>query len=312
MRKFNLLMAAVIASLLIAEAVLCRLVHLYGFGRQLKGLAAALPFLAICAYSRWRGFKRFSDAAVLAMWGVLATRVLGLLIQIAARSPAPLVDGELARLDHAMHFEAVFVVTLMAQSRYLRLGLALCYALLILFVVAALLVPPLCGRRNAAERLVVAVIVAAIITAALFAIFPAIGPWVVYGFAPTHAQAAAQSYLLLLKSNGAVLVNFADPAIVSFPSFHVVLAILCMVALWNVRRLRWFSFALGFLICVSTVTTGWHYVVDIAGGLAVAWIADRMSRWVLEPRPDGASLIIERASVAAPAADRVTAGCPAE
>jgi membrane-associated phospholipid phosphatase len=33
-------------------------------------------------------------------------------------------------------------------------------------------------------------------------------------------------------------------------------------------------------MCISTVTTGWHYVIDVIGGLAVAIFAQAVAVWV--------------------------------
>jgi membrane-associated phospholipid phosphatase len=50
----------------------------------------------------------------------------------------------------------------------------------------------------------------------------------------------------------------------------VVLANLSALALSSVRRLRAVAWLLAALVCVSTVLTGWHYGVDVLGGLLVA------------------------------------------
>jgi membrane-associated phospholipid phosphatase len=58
--------------------------------------------------------------------------------------------------------------------------------------------------------------------------------------------------------------------IVSFPSFHVVLAILSAFALSSIRSLRAPVWVLAVLICISAVSTGWHYGIDVFGGVIVA------------------------------------------
>ncbi len=145
-----------------------------------------------------------------------------------------------------------------------------------LLIFAALIIPTLRGRAEISRRYVLAVTIALLITAALFAIWPANGPWAVYGFAPSKAQAEFISDLLLLKSGQPARIDLVSSAIVTFPSFHTVLAILSVVALWESGRARWFVFALGTAICISTLTTGWHFFIDVIGGICVAWRCPRL------------------------------------
>jgi hypothetical protein len=72
-------------------------------------------------------------------------------------------------------------------------------------------------------------------------------------------------------------------AIVSFPSFHVILAVLSAVALNGVPRVRRWAWALATLTSISTITTGWHYGVDVLGGLAVSLAASWIARLAVVP-----------------------------
>jgi membrane-associated phospholipid phosphatase len=143
--------------------------------------------------------------------------------------------------------------------------------------------------------------IAAVMTAALFALWPAAGPWTVEGFAPKKDQAVVVDSLALLKS-GKPLPEGVTSAVVAFPSFHVVLAVLSVIAMWNVRWARWFVFTIGMLVCVSTITTGWHYGIDVIGGLAVTYLAQAIANLIFRPEPS---------LVAAPAMARDGAEVPA-
>ncbi len=81
------------------------------------------------------------------------------------------------------------------------------------------------------------------------------------------------------------LPSDAKAGVVAFPSFHVILAVLSVIALWNLRWLRWPAFAFGTAICISTMTTGWHYAIDVIGGLAVTYLVYILARLVLRPVP---------------------------
>ena len=65
-----------------------------------------------------------------------------------------------------------------------------------------------------------------------------------------------------------------------FPSLHVSLSFLCALAVgcaWP--RLRTWALAWAALIAVSTLLTRQHYLVDVVGGIVVAWAAWGAYRW---------------------------------
>ena len=237
-------------------------------------------------YCRWRGMEmaKLGDISQLAVWALLVIPAIAFLIPAAGRSPYPLVDNALAGLDARMHFQTVTVVHLFSHLPLLRRTLAIVYGLLPILILGSLLVPTICGRVIDSRRYIFAVIIAAVVTATLFAFWPAAGPWTVEGFAPTRAQAAVYDNLSLLKSSKPLPAEVGG-AVVAFPSFHVVLAVLSIIAMWKVRWARWPALALGTLICVSTITTGWHYLIDLIGGLAVTYVAQRIANLVLESAP---------------------------
>ncbi len=272
-RRFHLLMAVLAAALIAFELVTARLAHL-GTNDYFLGKVSSLALLgAVLWYCRWRSFRRLGDACELGIWAVLFTNVLSVLIQVAGRSPYPLVDADLAQLDARSHFATASAVLLTARMPALRISLMLCYALTGPLIIAAVLVPPLCGYANAARRYVLGIVLAAILTAAAFAVWPAAGPWTTEGFRPSREQAAVTAYLERLKSTAPTTLDMNDAGIVAFPSFHVLLAILTAVALSAIRWLRIPVWALALLVGISTLTTGWHYLVDVVGGIVLAIIS---------------------------------------
>jgi membrane-associated phospholipid phosphatase len=65
--------------------------------------------------------------------------------------------------------------------------------------------------------------------------------------------------------------------LVTMPSFHAVLAVLCALACWPLRWLRWPAALYSAVMLVATVKSGGHYLVDVLAGMVVAlvsaWIA---------------------------------------
>jgi len=98
---------------------------------------------------------------------------------------------------------------------------------------------PLCSYSLAAQRFIVSGTPASLLTGMIFATWPAAGPWTVEGYQPSKEQALASSELLMLKAHHSDLSRLQTDAIVSFPSFHTIVAILSATVLWDVRRVIW-------------------------------------------------------------------------
>jgi membrane-associated phospholipid phosphatase len=57
---------------------------------------------------------------------------------------------------------------------------------------------------------------------------------------------------------------------VSFPSFHTIVAVLTAWALWPLRIIGPIAVLLNAILIVSTVPWGGHYLIDIPAGAAIA------------------------------------------
>ncbi len=75
-----------------------------------------------------------------------------------------------------------------------------------------------------------------------------------------------------LRSDSTPILDFSDPqGLVTFPSFHAVMAIITTYALRNLRVVSLLCLMiLNALVIVSTLTEGGHYLVDVIGGIIVA------------------------------------------
>ena len=270
---FNCLMAIVLGSTVVTEIFVSGIIHYADVWVAMAVFPYLLPFVFLAWYCHWVRYHRMRDLLLCAIWPFALSVVAGPLVEIAGRSSFPLVDGALARID-GYTFQTVTVVRWLQHFPPLSSAFDAVYVFLSPpLVLAPLLVTNFCRQPNAARRYIVSVTIALVLTTLLFALWPAAGPWTVEGFRPNEVQAAAESHLLALKLHHPVPGTARSAGIVSFPSFHTIIAVLAASALWNIRWIRWVGLVVCVGICLSTVTTGWHYVIDVLGGLGVAFAA---------------------------------------
>jgi hypothetical protein len=241
----------------------------------------SVVILTACVYYR-SYVPRVTATVEVVMLAILTMPTLALLPQVVARLPRPLVDSQLATVDSAAHFNTAYFVDVVNGSALLQFVSAVAYKPVLFYLIfAAILLPPVLGYANHSRRLLLAVVVAGIATTFLFWLWPAIGPWTVEGFTPTKEQVGVTGYFNQLRTDVSLLANKENAAIVSLPSFHVILAILTAHTLNCIRYLRWLTRVLAVLICLSTITTGWHYGIDVISGVAVAVGSIAVSRNVV-------------------------------
>ena len=61
--------------------------------------------------------------------------------------------------------------------------------------------------------------------------------------------------------------------LIAFPSWHVILAVISAYTLGNFRYLALPAAGWAILVVLSTLSTGWHYAVDVIAGVLVAGAA---------------------------------------
>jgi hypothetical protein len=278
---FYWMLGLVIGVLIPVEILGCKTLHIGGLVHIADSWLGVLMLSGCVAYVRWRPLPRLVHSTELALAALLIWNALSILVQIAGRSPYPLVDDRLAALDASVGFHTEYFVRLLSELPVVRETFALVYATLPILVIAAIIAPSIVRCAGRSQRFVVAVILAVVMTAFVFWRWPAVGPWTAEAYAPTMVQSGAADYLFRLRSNLPVLVDMNNAGIVSLPSFHVVLAVLSAHTLSFTRLLRPFAWALCALICLSTITTGWHYGVDVLAGLLVAATSIVIAAWII-------------------------------
>jgi membrane-associated phospholipid phosphatase len=248
--------------------------------------------LAFLPYVAWRRMERMRSALEVSAIGLLLT-LPGLVMSYAAmRLGAPLADDLLIAADRAIGFDWPAFVALVDRSPGLSRFLAHAYGSFAaqLFFLPVLLC--LIGLEGRAYRMMLAYLILFATSVVIGTGFPSIGAYEGHGLAGGElAHVNAHFGYFFLDSFEAVraqpdFVLALDNAagIVTFPSVHAGVALLCAWAAWPNLWLRWPLIVLNAGMAVAAITHGAHYLVDILAGMLVASAAISAT-WLITRSP---------------------------
>jgi len=241
---------------------------------ELGGIVLLMVVPALVPAALWherRAVQR-RDAALMLPWGILMVALLKAAILTAAARRFPLRDDLWRRWDQHLGIDVPRILAWAAHHATAAHLLAHCYGLLAPMMLAAFLLPALLGKRRAAERFVLGNAFGFVLALPCILLLPAVGPWVAWHFPPAPVQHNWELGLRAVR-DGNFAADTSLIASVCLPSFHAFWAVLSAQALSAFRWMRLPAIALAALVAVSTLTTGWHYGVDVIAGLLLAAIA---------------------------------------
>jgi membrane-associated phospholipid phosphatase len=247
-------------------------------------LLALVPS-AFIPYVTWRKMWLFRSILELSTVSLLLV-VPGIVVTYASmRFNMPMADTVLIGMDKAIGFNWPAFVRFVDQSALAASTLEVAYESL----TAQMLVLPilLCifSHELRAYQYMLSFIVLILLAAVISIPFPSVGAYVGHGLdgATLHNINAHFGYFFLGSFNAVreqehfVLGLNNAAGIITFPSVHAGVAVLCSWAAWPSRWLRLPVLTLNMLMVISAITHGAHYLVDVIAGCGVACIAIRIA-----------------------------------
>jgi membrane-associated phospholipid phosphatase len=209
---------------------------------------------------------------------ILTCAIVGPLSYVAGRLNWPLQDQALLAIDRAFGLDPEPIARYVNDHPWLADCLARGYGFIKLPLLAIPIALALTARYVRLQAFMLAMTLALAVTIAISAMVPAIGTYWGLQLPAAHlpeintAIYAGQLRDILALRDGSLheLRLFVLSGIVSFPSFHAASAVLYMWALWPVRGVGGIAAALNLLMIAATPVIGAHYLIDVAGGIAVA------------------------------------------
>ncbi len=243
-------------------------------------IALALGLLLL-AYTRLRRAPSIQLGLEAALWSIGLSSTFNFPMHLILSQRATFADAALARADAALGFNVAFLVKLTTAHPVLSRLSDSSYASLHGVSILAILLPALTLRRVWLSELLLALGLSIVASLLILTRLRAIGPWVGGGFLASAAQAQCEGALRAVEFGARLSIDVSRSApFIALPSWHVILAVLSAHALGRYRGARVPALIWCALVCVSTLTSGWHYGVDVASGLAVAGLALAASKGV--------------------------------
>ncbi len=239
--------------------------------------ACALMVLAILAHNV---LKAPAVVEPLALCGFWATMVVILLpaSYIAAGFNMPLVDAQLAMLDEAIGFDWRWLQKIFAANDWLAWTSNLIYRASIVQVLIASLALAATRDLVRLNSFFTGLLIATVVLVVLSALFPALGAYSFYGLTSAevghireHISVSGHLHDVAALRNGSLrdLSAVRWDGIITFPSYHAIVAITAGWATWRLRWIGPFNAVFTALVVLTSLPIGGHHLIDMVGAATV-------------------------------------------
>jgi membrane-associated phospholipid phosphatase len=230
--------------------------------------SGAANFIRKCA----RGLTLLTLAGSL----ILPLVFMGVLFEYLATSAGmPLLDPSLDAIDRAMGFDWYSLFAVAKAHPAVSAVFVFAYWSTGPVLLGALFVLCFRGDVYRLSEFLAVLALCSLCTGVLMVLVPAAGAFTQH--TPVGGDFSHWPFFRTfqaLRSDANPIVDFSkSEGLVTFPSFHTVLAVITAYALRDLRILFWIILALNSLVIVSTLPEGGHYLVDVVAGILVAGIS---------------------------------------
>lgn len=281
-----------------------RMLALFGLGTAILGLsqgftvhprsltvaAIILTVMLVIAhvYTYWRPRPQFAYPAILVAFMVVNGVVFGPMSYFVAGLGMPLTDATLAAFDPLVGFDWRAMQHFTASNEPLARIAGLIYHTsgFQIFMVWCVL-----GFTGQFERLGVfltAMVAATGVCLVLAGLFPAAGAYTYFTVPPsemgylagTEAGVWHMKHLTALRDGSMRMINLSQlEGIVTFPSFHTVVALLCGWAMYRTRYVGIPATIHSGIIVLTVLPFGGHYLIDVVVGVAITVASVALGLW---------------------------------
>lgn len=250
----------------------------FDWGSVALGLSVPAGILLYAAfYTFVRPAERISNMSVNAVVLILFSHIGCVYGYLIATSPLPLQDELFVSIDSFFGFDWVAYSRFVFSSTTLRVVSLIFYNLTLPLVVFTIIWLSFKGKTTQSRDFVLTIIVGAIVCISISWFLPAAGAVgyfapdeSLYGGLPIIVDLEYKQDYFELRKGMEFVISLSEPkGFVAFPSYHVCMAILIILAFRNEGAVLWIMLMVNSLTIASTPIDGGHHLSDVLGGLFV-------------------------------------------
>ncbi|MBY0407573.1 MAG: phosphatase PAP2 family protein, partial [Rickettsiales bacterium] len=228
--------------------------------------------------------------------------VIMITVLLGARLGLPLTDDVLVKIDRFLGFDwYAHAEWLAEQPGWFNEFLKFCYQSY--GMQAVILIPALFirGHSDQGQRFVMVFFITGMITALFATLLPAeamfihfhVDPSLYPNMEPAAALLHERELNAMRNATTSVLV-YPGMGIVTFPSFHTVMAIILMYASIPLPLMRLWAIPVNLGMIFSTPFHGGHYLIDVVAGLVIGFFGVYFAENILPPRSQEAGVFLNQ------------------
>jgi|SRR5580692_6854133 membrane-associated phospholipid phosphatase len=232
-------------------------------------------------YRQYRSDMRLATIATETSFLIAFSAAAAMFSYLITTLNLPLIDKTLIRTDALLGFHWSQYVSYGFAHRWINLPAAVLYQSTLFQIALAVVVLPALGHTDRSSELVSIVMVSALFCVVIAGILPSAGALAFYhpgaaffGHTHTVVDLAYKQTFFDLRDGALKRLSLRDVhGLVAFPSYHVALCGVMVVAFRGMRRFFWPILLLNTLVMLSTPLEGGHHLSDGLGGAALAFLS---------------------------------------
>ncbi|MCX7125830.1 MAG: phosphatase PAP2 family protein, partial [Gammaproteobacteria bacterium] len=209
-------------------------------------------------------------------WCGLANMIMTNSIQ---STPFPPIDPWLLKMDRLMGFSSSALMTWTHNHPHCRQIFNIAYAGLLFELLGIPILLTLFNGRKALSIFYIAQLSTMIIGSLIYFFFPTMAPSAVV-HSPYFMHAEHDTSLRFYQIHHFLKVTSNDGGLIAFPSFHVLWAVLLTNTCRGEKRIFYPLACFNFILIISTVFLGWHYLSDVISGALLGVVGIYFGEWV--------------------------------